>query len=153
MGLIQGQSDSTACVLLLVMEPYCIYEPEIKTHKKGKLALQTFYEFPLLTLHRPLVSFKLREVGLITLSLLPLESDSVTCPWLHAEVMGKLGLKTGILNLDLQCLGPVHHYLFANGPGEDPGEGPGTTALESPGACEKLRAPGPISDLHLGSTL
>ena len=72
LGLIQGLSDSTACVLLLVMQPYCIYEPEIKTHKKGKLALQTFHEFPLLSLHRPLVSFKLREVGLITLSSLPL---------------------------------------------------------------------------------
>ena len=54
------------------MQQYCIYEPEIKTHKKGKLVLQTFHEFPLLSLHRPLVSFKLREVGLITLSSLPL---------------------------------------------------------------------------------
>lgn len=67
--------------------------------------------------------------------------------------MQQLGLETGILNLDLQCLGPVGHYLFANGPGADPGEGPGTTAPESPGAREKLRASGPISDLHLGSTL
>ena len=134
LGLIQGQSDSTACVLLLVMEPYCIYEPEIKTPKKGKLSLKTFHEFPLLTLPRPLISFKLREVGMIILSLLPLWNAKwfSHLPLVAWRSDGKLGLKMGILNLDLQCLGPVHHYIFAKGPGEDPGEGPGSTALESP---------------------
>ena len=34
-GLIQGQSGSMACVLLLIVEPHCIYESETKTQRKG----------------------------------------------------------------------------------------------------------------------